>query len=251
MFGWKESKITLSCSSHGSERDIGDGGSNVYMLSPVAIIMPGICQVLLLLSCLWGCQRDVLAQFPCMEPVVRCRWSQALPCACCVPGYRCLPAAGLLSARSTAGSAGRAWSTACRSLSFLWALPGIKGRALAVPCIMQTAPSPYADVSFSSEKESINSSRAYKAQHLDVKLLDKICLNLGRRNKDLVKRATCGRSPFNILFLMFLFTVKWRQRHINKSNNINMGIAGSGRQSKKPYGQDTCCIMCWWIYQFT
>lgn len=100
---------------------------------------------------------------------------------------------------------------------------------------MQTASSPYAEVSFLSE-EGINSSRAYKAQHLDVKLLDKICLNLGRRNTDLVKRATCGSSPFNILFLMFLFTVKWRQRHINKSNSIKMGIAGSGRQSKKPYG---------------
>lgn len=66
---------------------------------------------------------------------------------------------------------------------------GIKGRALAVPCITRTAPSPYADVSF-SEKDGMNSSRVYKAQHLDVKLLNKICLNLGTRNKDLVKRAT-------------------------------------------------------------
>lgn len=66
---------------------------------------------------------------------------------------------------------------------------GIKGRALAVPCITRAALSPYADVSF-SEKDGMNSSRVYKAQHLDVKLLDKICLNLGRRNKDLVKTAT-------------------------------------------------------------
>lgn len=106
-----------------------------------------------------------------------------------------------LGARSTAWSrrAGRCGSSGlCR---------GTKGRALAVPCIMQTAPSPYADVS-SSEKDGINSSRAYKAQRLDSKLLNKISLNLVRRNKDLVKRATCGSFPLNILFLMFLFTVK-------------------------------------------
>lgn len=240
MSGWKENKITSSCSSRGSERNVGDDGNSLYMLSPGAIIMPGICQVLLR-PCLWGCQRDVLAQFPCMEHVVQCRWSRVFPGTCWVPGYRCGVCSRRGAGRAAPGRAGCTSSGLCR---------GVKGRALAVPCIMQTAPSPYADVSF-SEKERINSSRAYKAQRLDVKLLDKICLNLGRRNKDLVKRATCGSSPLNIPFLMFLFTLKWRQRHVNKSNSIKMGIAGSERQSKKPYGQDACCIMCWRIYQFT
>lgn len=40
------------------------------MLSPIK--MPGVCQMLLLLSCLCRCQRDVLAQFPRMEHVVLC-----------------------------------------------------------------------------------------------------------------------------------------------------------------------------------
>lgn len=165
------------------------------------------------------------------------------PVVCQVTGVCRQQGCSRLGAWLGARRAGR-----CGSSGLCW---GMKGRALAAPCIMQTAPSPYADVSFSSQKEGINSSRAYKAQCLDVKLLDKICLNLVRRNKDLVKRATRSSSLLNILFLMFLFTVKWRQRHINKSNSIKMAVAGRGRQSKKPYGQDACCITCWWIYWFT
>lgn len=145
----------------------------------------------------------------CTRSVPRCGTRRAVPVIPGVPvhllyaGFQVSAGSGAALGRECRAGLGARRAGRCSSSGLC---RGMKGRALAVPCIMQTAPSPYADVSFSSE-EGINSSRAYKEQRLDVKLLDKICINLGKRNKDLVKRATCGSSPLNILFLMFLFTV--------------------------------------------